>query len=53
MDQHGKVRIRSSAGQGMVEYVLIIVLVALFLFAVFTFLSGGLTNVLNNLIEFL
>lgn len=53
MDHQGQPSIKRSAGQGMVEYVLIIVLVALFLIAVFTLLSGGMSNVLNDLIEFL
>jgi len=53
MDQKSQAQIRASAGQGMVEYVLIIVLVALFLIAVFSLLSGGMSNVLNDLIEFL
>jgi Flp pilus assembly pilin Flp len=53
MNQQSQPQVKSSAGQGMIEYVLIIVLIALFLIAAFTLLSGGMSNVLNDLIEFL
>ena len=52
MRAFGKPQLKRNAGQGMLEYVLIIVLVALFLIAAFTLLSGGMSNVLNILIDF-
>ncbi|MDA8345906.1 MAG: Flp family type IVb pilin [Thermaerobacter sp.] len=42
-------RLRASEGQGMVEYALIIFLVAVAVIGVLTALGGGVSNVLNQI----
>ena len=40
-------------GQGLVEYALILILVAVVLIAILTVLSPGLTNIYQNIIDHL
>ena len=42
-------RARASEGQGMVEYALIIALVAIVAIGALTLLGGGVSNVLHNI----
>jgi Flp pilus assembly pilin Flp len=42
------IRLNSETAQSMVEYALIIVLVALFLVAIFSLLSGSFFNVIDQ-----
>jgi pilus assembly protein Flp/PilA len=42
-------KVRASEGQGMVEYALIIFLVAVAVIGVLTALGGGVSNVLNTI----
>jgi Flp pilus assembly pilin Flp len=42
--------LRGAAGQGLVEYALIIVLLAIFLIVALTLLGGGISNGLYNTI---
>ncbi|HEY4718295.1 MAG TPA: hypothetical protein VIH14_04715 [Anaerolineales bacterium] len=41
------IRLKTEAGQTIIEYVLIIVLIALFLVAIFTLLSDSIFNVVD------
>lgn len=42
---------RNEKGQGLVEYALILVLVAIVVIAVLALLGGGVTNVFQNVVD--